>query len=284
VPNAAGLSALLLLALAGGFVFAERRWPTRYRILRAEGQQVYLYAALYAVLLVFLSLLLLRVGSVVIPDRGECWIAKHWSRLLSPYNLDVPALPPFVLAFVLGWLGGPLLNRLSNYENASRNIINEHGGQLEQFLYDAIIDAQLLFVALDNKKVYVGWATLPPKLKTRLDAATEHFGFLPVRSGYLDQATLEPAYTTEYGPVYERIVEGGLGDLDMADFEILLPMDKVVVIRPYSLDVPQELFSLDPKRRRKVEKALGKARLRDLLHTVLTLLIVRRITRGPRRD
>ena len=72
-----------------------------------------------------------------------------------------------------------------------------------------------------------------------------------MRSGYLDQATLEPAYTTEYGPVYERILEGRLKGLDMADFEIFLPMDKVVVIRPYSLDVPQELFSLDPKRRRK---------------------------------
>ena len=173
---------------------------------------------------------------------------------------------------------------MSNFEKVSTNIINEHGSQLELFLYDAVIEAQLLFVALDNKKVYVGWATLPPKLKTRLDAATEHFGFLPVRSGYLDQVDLEPAYTTEYGPVYERILEGKLKGLDMADFEILLPMDKVVVIRPYSLDVPQELFSLDPKRRRKAEKALGKAGLRDVLHTALMLLIVRRVTRNPKRD
>ncbi len=30
----------------------------------------------------------------------------------------------------------------------------------------------------------------------------------------------------------------------MNDFEILLPMDKVVVIRPYSLDVDQEIFKI----------------------------------------
>jgi hypothetical protein len=284
MPNVAGLSALLLLALAGGFIFAERWLPTRYRITRAEGQQVYLYAALYAVLLLLLSLVLFGAAAAIIPEKFECRINQLWSGILGPYKLDVPALPPFVVAFTLGWLGAPLLNRISNFEKVSTNIINEHGSQLEQFLYDAVIDAQLLFVALDNKKVYVGWATLPPKLKTRLDAATEHFGFLPVRSGYLDQATLEPVYTTEYGPVYERILEGTLRGLDMADFEILLPMDKVVVIRPYSLDVPQELFSLDPRRRRKAEKALGKAGLRDVLHTVLALLIVRKMTRNPKRD
>src|SRR5688500_15121187 len=96
-----------------------------------------------------------------------------------------------------------------------------------------------------------------PQLKMRLGDAAEHFRRLPVRSGYLDQATLHPLYTTEYGPAYERIIEGSLGGLDMADFEILLPMDRVVVIRLFSLDVPQSLFSLDPKRRRRAEKSLS---------------------------
>ena len=152
MSNVAGLTALLLLALAGGFVFAARWWPTRYRILRAEGQQVYLYAALYAVLLMLLSLALLRVATEIIPSGLEESIGGQWSDTLSPYELDVPALPPFVLAFLLGWMGAPLLNHFSKPEKTSKNIINEHGSQLEQFLYGAIIDAQLLFVALDNKR------------------------------------------------------------------------------------------------------------------------------------
>ena len=80
------------------------------------------------------------------------------------------------------------------------------------------------------------------ELQTHLGGTAEHFGLLPVRSGYLDAATLHPSFTTEYGPVYERIIENTLRGLDMADFEVLLPMDKVVVIRPFSLEVPQELF------------------------------------------
>lgn len=233
---------LLLLALAGGFVFANGWKRTRYRISRAQGQEIYFYAVLYGLFLLFLSFLLFWIARGIIPDPWEERIGEEWARFLAP--LEVPALPRFIGAFALGWLGAKVLNRISDDQITSKIVISEHGSQLEQFLYESILEAQLLFVAFDNRKVYVGWPTLQPKLKPRPDSNTEYFGLLPVRSGYLDETHLQPSFTTQYGPVYEKILDDTLTGVDMADFEILLPVDKVVVIRPYSLDLPQELFAM----------------------------------------
>ena len=109
-----------------------------------------------------------------------------------------------------------------------------------------MLEARLLFVALENRKVYVGWAAFLPMPETRRDGTNEHFGLLPVRSGYLDDKTLHPNFTSQYGRIYARILspepDPETEDLDTTDFVILLPLDKVMVVRPYSLDVEQEQF------------------------------------------
>jgi hypothetical protein len=201
-------------------------------------------------------------------------------QVLGPIgNTAAAALPPFLGEFVLGLVGAPLINRLLNVRRTSRRIITEHGSQLELFLYEAMLDAQLLFVGFENRKVYVGWVTLQPKLKRQFHSDTEYFGFLPVRSGYLDQKTLEPHYTAQYGLIYEKILDGVITYVDMDDFDILLPMDKVVVIRPFSLDLPREEFAIPTGQAPPTQTSGG-----GILHTLLILLMVWRITRRPTRD
>lgn len=270
--NGVVLPALLLFALAGGFVFANGWRRTRYQISRAQGQEIYFYAVLYGLLLLFLSFLLFWIARGATPDPLEKWMEERWVGFLSP--IEVPALPRFVGAFILGWLGAKTLNLISDNQKTSKIVISEHGSQLEQFLYESFLEAQLLFVAFDSRKVYVGWPTLQPKLKPRPDNNTEYFGLLPARSGYLDETTLQPNFTTQYGPIYEQILDKTRTDIDMDDFQILLPMDKVVVIRPYSLDLPQKLFAMPSKET--VEPCTSppqKTRDPGLFGTLLWLLI-----------
>jgi len=163
MSNTAGLSALLLLALAGGFAFASIYKRTRYQALRAEGQQLFLHAALYAVVLVLLSRLLLWISVGIVPDKAEKRIGEIWGDFLGPLN--IPAFTTCLGAFILGVLGAWLLNKLSDQERTARRVIEEHSGQLTEFLYDSMLEARLLFVAFDNRKVYVGWPTLLPVLK-----------------------------------------------------------------------------------------------------------------------
>lgn len=244
MPGTAGLPALLLLALAGGFVFAVIHLPTRYRISRAQGQEVYFYAAYYAVVLVGVSLVLLWAAKLTIPKPAVARIDNLWSSVLGP--LDVPSLPPFVCAFVVGYVGAHLINFASDSGKAAQRIIREHGDELEKFLYLSIVDARLVYVAFNNGKVYVGWPAWAPEIRRNPERTAGYFGLLPVRSGYLDE-TSQPQFTTQYGPVYEQILEGELESLDMTDFEILIPMNNVAVIRPYSLNLPQANFTINPE-------------------------------------
>ena len=280
MPPGTPLAALLLLALAGGFMFASRYLGTRYRISRAQGQEIIFYAAAYAIVLLAFSFVLLWLASALIPAPYEQRIGTIWKQLLGPVGNDTAAvLPPFLGAFILGLIGGPLLNRVRDAGRIATEVIFEHGSQLERFLYTAMLDAQLLFVGLESRKVYVGWVTLQPKLKPQFHSDTEYFGFLPARSGYLDEKTLEPHFTAQYGPIYEKILDGVITYVDMDDFDILLPMDRVVVIRPYSLDLPQEEFVMSPGQVPPAQTSGG-----GTLQTLLILLMVWRIIRRPTRN
>ena len=76
----------------------------------------------------------------------------------------------------------------------------------------------------------------------------------------MDAKTLKPVFTTEYGSIYERIIELEESDspdpndpvagLSVADFEIMVPIDKITVMRPFSLDVDRKMFRMSPTQER----------------------------------
>jgi hypothetical protein len=273
-PSAAAISALLLLALAGGFLFAFICEYTRYPSLRGEGQQLYFFAAVFGVVLLFLSRLVLVLASWLIPSSWEVRIGKVWEGFVGPLNVE--GLATFSVAFLLGPLAATVVNALTRRAKVSEIAIENYGVELEKFLYDAVVERRLIFLALENRKVYVGWPVRLPIPKPRRDAPKEHFEFLPARSGYLDEKTLEVKFTTQYGPVYERIANGTIRGLRLADFQIVIPLDKVVLVRPYSLDVDRRLFEMSSEQ-------LEAGNRSSLMQTLLLLLMVWKITRKPGR-
>lgn len=239
--SAASISALLLLALAGGFLFAGLCEYTRYPSLRGEGQQLYFFAAVFAVLLIFVSRAIIAVGTFLIPAPIVNYLNNLWVSLGGPLHSE--ALFTFFVAFWLGPIAAWLINLFSDSEQIARKVITNYGGQMERFIYDAILERRLIFVTLSNGKVYVGWPTNVPHPKPRREDLKEHFKLLPARSGYLNEK-LEPIFTTEYQSVYSKILRGNLQEMEISDFQIVIPLDEVVVLRTYSLSMDQKLFEL----------------------------------------
>ncbi|CAN5618220.1 hypothetical protein BH20ACT10_BH20ACT10_21350 [soil metagenome] len=237
--SAAAFSALLLLALAGGFLFAAICEYTRYPSLRGEGQQLYFFASVFAVLLVLTARLLISVGRLFIPGSLRSWLNGLWEPLAGPLNTD--ALLTFFVAFCLGPILAGLINLFTDSGKIARNVIAGYGGRLERFLYDSILNRQLIYVALNSRKVYIGWAVDIPKPKPRREESREHFTLLPLQSGFLNDK-LEPEVTTEYEPVYLKVITGAIEELSIADFQIVVPLDEVAVVRAYSLDLRQDMF------------------------------------------
>lgn len=134
---------------------------------------------------------------------------------------------------------------------------------MEKFLYDAVVDGQLIFVALGNRKVYIGWPMEVPKPKPRREEAKEHFRMLPVVSGFLNEHTLEPEFTTPYAPVYNRVASGEITAVAIDDFQIVIPLDEVTVVRAYSLEIDQRLFEV-PQEQPVAESSFLRQLLRAL--------------------
>jgi hypothetical protein len=247
LAGAAPITALLLLALAGGFLFGYICEYTHYSSVRAEGQQLYFFAVVFAAVLLVLSrvviflcnLLLLLLEWLCSYDLGTS-IDAIWKYLAGP--LYTGALPTFVVAFALGPITAWLANKWSDRDKISDRVIDTYGQELEKFLYESAKQKRLVYVALDNRKVYVGWAINMPLPKPRRDAPTEHFTLLPAKSGYLTNDDLKAYFTTYYGPVHDEIANGTITDLSLPDFQILIPLARMVVVRPYSLDVDPSLF------------------------------------------
>jgi hypothetical protein len=231
------------------------------------------FAAVFAVLLLFASRGVIALVASVAPDCLEAWFRGVLKALAGP--LYSSALSTFVLAFVLGPIAAWLVNSQSDRNKISDKVIDDYGEELEKFLYESAREKSLVYLALDNRKVYVGWAIDMPIPKPRRDAPKELFTLLPAKSGYLAEDTLKPHFTTYYGPVHAEIADGVITDLSLEDFQVVIPLDRMVVVRPYSLDVEPSLFEAAPERPQRTRRS-------GFIGTLLTLLIVWRVSREPK--
>ena len=151
--NAASISALVLLALAGGFWFAVWCEYTRYASQRGGGQRLYFYAAVCAVLLLLLSRLLITIANIF--DAVLKWcsgfslldlLAKAFEFFAGP--LATEATPTFGLAFVLGPILARIVNRRTNYVARAQVVREHYGTQVEIFLDDCAVNRQLVYVGV----------------------------------------------------------------------------------------------------------------------------------------
>jgi hypothetical protein len=245
--SAATISALLLLAVAGGFLFAHFCYLTRFAFRRMEGHQIYLASAAAAVLLLVLSRLVFYAFKYgVLGQYYGADIRRAWTSFLGP--LEMPGLlATFGGAFLLGPICALLVNRLLfSSQGVSYFAVTKYGSELEEFAYNSLAGALPVSITLDNRKVYVGWVADVPVVEHR-EGVEDYLGIIPLRSGYRDNVTLQLHLTTQYEQVYERISREGIEKPDgqplrLRDFVIVLAVDRIVSIGLHALDRTKPLL------------------------------------------
>jgi hypothetical protein len=130
MQNAATVSALLLLALAGAFLFTHFCCLTHYTSSRIEGQRLLLMTAGGAVPLLIWSSAFLLIVEWLLPESAVEWIRYGWEALVTPLN--VSALPVFLGAFVWGPILAWLVNTRYEPETASALVIEKYGREVER--------------------------------------------------------------------------------------------------------------------------------------------------------
>jgi hypothetical protein len=277
--NAAAVSALFLLALSGGFLFMH--WCHRFRFAasRQEGQRLLFLSVCWAVPLLAWSCLFLWAANGVLSGPRREQIGAWWSDVLGPLATSGTVI--FVVAFVSGPAFALLVNLFYRKGRASRYALSRFGSELEQFLYESMNEALLVSVTLENRKVYVGWPTSTgvPLLRERKPEEKDQLSLLPALSGYRDEITHKVKFTTQYWEVYEKVSDPNwelAGQLGAGDFEVVIPWEAIVSAQRYSPELEQGMFEMTPEQPEQTRNT-------GLLHTLLTLLTVWRITREPPR-
>src|SRR5829696_9044855 len=248
--SAATISALLLLAVAGGFLFAQFCYVTRFPFRRMEGQQIYLGSAAAAVVLLVLSRLIFFALKNGVLGHYKSEIRGAWTDFVGP--LQMPGLlAAFAGAFLLGPLCAVLINVFFISRAAASDFaVRKFGSELEKFALDAMEQALPVSVTLENRKVYVGWVADAPVVEPRKDVEA-YLKLVPLRSGYRDDESLRLHITTHYEHIYQRI-EGGEQfkkqdgtPLHLYDFVIVLAVDKIVSIGRHALDRTRPTLDAD---------------------------------------
>ncbi len=227
-------AAFLLFVLSGAFVFLYRCHYFSYLASRTEGRQLLFRVAAAAACLVIFSHLLLRFGGGV---PGQSFVRAAW-RFASPP--DIPLLPVYLTAFVLGPILASLVNLFHNADRASTRAIRRYGTDKERLLFSAMENRTLVSVTMESRKVYIGWPVYSPDLRHE----TNDFRLLPVLSGYRKEDNLSLELTTQYLNVYDQINKGTIKGLEAKEFEVVLPLEKVVSANLYELALDQEDFRM----------------------------------------
>ena len=244
----AGTASLLLFVLAGAFAFAYRCHYTSYLASRMEGRQLLFLVTSVAVGLLLLSRCFLLVASLLLWEPLVSFIGRVWMAIVSPFGVP-EVLATFFGAFVLGPVLAGLVNAFYGAERASTDIIEKYGGEREKFLFAAMESEDLVLVTLRSRKVYVGWPLYTPDPRRE----TKDFRLFPAASGYRDEQTLELKLTTQYSGVYERIEAGEYSDLQVEDFDTILPLEEVESANLFSLEIDQDLFKIPPNENNEVD-------------------------------
>lgn len=233
-----GAASLLVFVLAGAFLFLYGCHYTSYSAARIEGRQLFFLVGAVAVGLLLLSRFFLLAGETLSPEIAVSYVRERWSLFFNPFG--VPALSIYVGAFLLGPLLALIVNRFYGAGKASTRAIKRYGDEREKLFFQAMQDGSLVLVSMEDRKVYIGWPVYSPDLRRD----TKDFRLLPVLSGYRDEQTLELRVTTQYLDAYDQVRAGALPGLKAADFETVLPMEKVISANLFALEIDQNIFKM----------------------------------------
>ena len=258
-------TALLLLPLVAGYLFATRWYGSKFQVAREEGHRLYFNAAFFGTVCVFTGSVLHLVFIQLFPNIPA--LLNAYIQALNPQG-QVPdgwlssltSIMIFTLLF--GLKGGGLLNALGDRLRGDRlgwlsggstapswnqcllrNAIQESGSQLDLIVLESVErQAQLLFT-LQSNKIYVGYVLGTPDGKMPGD-----FRILPMLSGYRDEEHTA-RFTTRYVEVYDKLMEAEADSVvEAEDFSIVIPIKEIRSVAFFNPDMYTRFAAIDRRK------------------------------------
>lgn len=222
-----------LLTVAAGYLFTKFTHFTSFRVERLSGYHLLFQSAIWGVVLISAShLLLVWIGS-----SEAAWI-EVVQDLWRTYT-TLPGPGTLALAVVLSALLPQVINLLFQRERAVRRTIQLYGTELEKLLYRGIQSISPVSITLKNEKVYIGWPLWTPEPR----GETRDLAIMPAFSGFRDPRSKQLTLSTQYLPIYDQILDGSL-EMEADDFQIILPVEEIRTANFFSLDLDQSLFEI----------------------------------------
>lgn len=228
---------LLLLPLAGGYVFNAKFNRLRYFSMRVDGYRILFNSAVTgAVLLCIASLVVVLVQHTTF---GE-WL-EGWRLVFAPFDYSGRAF----LAFLLGSTGWWLLNLIPKWseDRQSDYVIDQKRDALEILLRRAIGERRLILMTMANGKVYVA------KVTQLFNPAfpLEYIVMLPVRSGYRAADDKQVTFTQSYETVLAELQKGAEEKREqvrkalpgLTDDQVAETVEKGLQVREFELVIPK---------------------------------------------
>jgi hypothetical protein len=228
-------AAFALILLTSGYFFLRRWGLSRAHLFRSDGHALYFLVVGAAFVLALMTTFAWHAVSSV-PFFGQS-LASYLDRLLSVFTTDKQTLKfgtTAVLSLPLSFALAELLNIPLNRCISLRGRLLLHLSslsELEEFLWMTSLRRLPVMVTLSSAKVYVGYTMDEPPISRR---ENKWVRLEPLLSGYRDEHH-EFHPTTSYAWMHAPLPAGVGVDMEISDFDVLLPADEFKSVHAFDL-------------------------------------------------
>ncbi|WP_299805613.1 hypothetical protein [uncultured Shewanella sp.] len=247
---------ILVVCFLSGYVYIKTSKHQQHLTSREDGHRYYfrcgyrgflfcLFAVLTAFILDYFNLpsAFLKHTNWTTIERliGPTWKLKPGEyRNIKYFLISFLAVPYAVI-----WAN--ICNLFRNAERSDQIVLERIGTSLEKYLSELGNSYKTVLITLNSRKTYVGIVK-----NTALEAGeVQYIKLLPILSGYRDEKTLNPQFTTNYFEHYSNNLndQGDPNDNNGAkleDFVVLLPVAEVNQIGQFNIDTYRQFIGQDP--------------------------------------
>lgn len=232
---------LLIVILTSGYIYSSKHLPSRYKMAKSDGWNLYFQVARRGLELAIGSAVICvaidftdiigytlkqTTGLMYLPDFKQIPFSHHDLKLL------VWAAFTVFFSYATAWIKSRKyrVNRVRKL-NMLLHVVREN--PLESFVTKATLsfvnedeDSQVVCITLSSRKVYIGFCVGGNNV---LHGNLEHVGIIPIRSGFRDKDDLKLIITNDYESYFLE------PNVNIGEFVILIPTSEITTYQNFDL-------------------------------------------------
>jgi len=214
---------IIFAILTSGYLLLKFWNYTRYRIIRMNGQELFLAAGAIGTVVFFIGVILHRLLLLLVDYQHD---------FLVSLNIHDSNLHGILFGFILSMGLVVVYNKwIGTKENTIDKLIRQDNDGLELMLLESLKKGLFLSFTLSNGKVYIGLVNSHFFSPHENDS----FQIWPFYSGYRDENSLIEL-NTDYSQVYiEYVDEDKMDELDQ--FSVTIKVSEIITCSYFDRDV-----------------------------------------------